>query len=400
MPNLKTKKNRIKKLLLWIVIFWSGIVFFLLYFGVSFFFTTTYAYVLIALLFYYLFNKFQVSSNSSLMVYSILISLFAGEVTLRYVIKYPLSYSEQNGGGYTMVDRYALKNNLHFKYIDKREDVYTLEFDSGEIRDNNCFDYQYANDTCNALGFRGRLPSENKKIILVLGDSFTEGAGAPADSSCPALLRKYITAKDSSLDVLNAGISGNDIFFDWKMVQKLESKYTLKQIIFLMNTTDINDIAVRGGNNRFCTNGLLKNNSQPWWEPVYAVSFVFRLFVHNVFNRDFNLFSSEELIKRNNIAIEKIAKLIQNEIIPWSKRAGVNALFVVHPLDYELKKTNLEYVQLLNALRQIDSTNVVDCLPALKSQGNAAELYWKNDRHFKPIGYSIITNKIIENRKW
>jgi lysophospholipase L1-like esterase len=83
----------------------------------------------------------------------------------------------------------------------------------GEVRDNQCGDYQYADDICNGLGLRGELPDKKKKIILFLGDSFTEGAGAPVDSSVPELLRKYVVSNDSTSDVLNAGIAGNDIFF-------------------------------------------------------------------------------------------------------------------------------------------------------------------------------------------
>lgn len=386
-----------KKIILSLYLFIGFVVYLQLFFGTSDFFTTTYTYSLIGGLFYCYAKNSHVHTNVSLLVYALIIGIFIGELSIRYIVKYPLSYGEQNGGGYILVDQYQKRSNIRFKYLEGRKDLFTLQFDSGEIRDNNCLDYQYANDTSNTLGFRGVLPNKKKKIILVLGDSFTEGAGAPADSCFPFLLRKHIAQKDSSLDVLNAGVSGNDIFFDWKMVQKLAPKYQLKQLVFVMNTTDINDVATRGGNERFCANGLLDYHSQPWWEPVYAVSFVFRLFVHKVLHLDYSLLSPQQVETRNRLALEKISNLITNEIIPWSQKNGVAILIVTHPLSYEFDNNKSNYTPLIKTLRNIDSLKVVDCLPALKTKNNIKDLYWEHDLHFKPKGYNIITNIVIDS---
>lgn len=376
----------------------SGLqVFLSLFLGTSTFFSTFYIYSLLGIILHYSFKKLKVGVNVYLAGYSILFTLFFCEVTIRYLIKYPLSYSEINGDEYIMTDLYARQSNIRFKYIEGRNDLYTLEFDSGEIRDNNCLDYKYATDTCNSLGFRGLLPRSDKKIIVVLGDSFTEGVGAPVDSSFPALLRNHILLEYPDYDVLNAGVSGNDIFFDWKMVQKLQTKYELSQLIFLMNSTDINDVAERGGNERFLDNGLLKYNSRPWWEPVYAVSFIFRLITHNVMKYDFNLLSAGECELRHQIAIEKIASLISNEINPWCEKHNVRLLIVTHPLNHEIDEDESEYSRLVHSLRNINTLKIVDCMSSFRNIENAKDLYWNIDLHFKPQGYSIISETVIDN---
>ncbi len=368
-----------------------------LYFGISNFFTTGYTYSLVALLCFYSFKKLRLSPAVALGVYAFLFSLFAAEFSIRYILKYPLSYGEQNGGDYILVDRHQKRNDFLFKYIKGRKDIYTLQFDSGEIRNYSCPDYPYPDERCNAFGLRGALPDKNKKIILTLGDSFTEGLGAPADSCYPALLRNYIVAKDSLQDVLNAGVAGNDIFFDWKMLQKLQDRYQLKQLIFLMNVTDVNDVATRGGKERFKPDGFLQFKARPAWEPLYAVSFVFRLFMHNVFKLDYNLQTEQQVTARNAEALNKIQELMKKEIIPWSQQHGTGILFVLHPLRHQVKENDLLYRQMLYTLQQVNGAKVLDCLPAIKTQNRAEDLYWPNDQHFKPAGYNIIANLVIDS---
>ncbi len=368
-----------------------------LYFGQSYFITTAYVYSLIGLVSYLLLTKYKVATNMRLIVLVTIASLFAGEFSLRYILRYPLSYGEQYGNGYIMVYRYNEWNNIRFLYLKHRHDRYTLQFDPGEIRDNDCGDYRFQNDTCNALGFRGSLADSTKEIILVLGDSFTEGAGAPVDSSIPALLRRYVNAHDSDIDVLNAGVPGNDIFFDWQMVQKLKQRYWIKQLIFIMNTTDVNDVAVRGGSERFDSNGSLHYKKGAWWEPIYAVSYIVRLCMNNALRLDYNLMTVAEQQAAQQQAIREICSLTADQIAPWARAHHVPATIVLHPLMQDMSNTwdRAGYDTLLGSLRKVPGIEVLDCRPALAAKGTPQTLYWPHDRHFRPVGYSIIASTII-----
>jgi len=368
--------------------------------GIADFLSTLYIYSLAALLLYVLSKKINLSKNLLLGLASVVLAFLMAEITLRFIVRYPLTYSEENGAGYNSIYKGAMQDNIWPKTVQRRPDVHTLQFDPGEIRDNNCGDYQYANDTCNALGFRGPLPPKNKKIILTLGDSFTEGAGAPADSSYPALLRNYITATDTNFDVLNAGISGNDIFFDWRMVQKLAPQYQLKKLIFLINSTDITDIMTRGGSERFLPNGYLAYKSGPVWEPLYAVSFVFRLFIHNALKLDYLFLNQQQAANARTQSAQLMTNLVKQQIVPWAKNKGIEVVLVLHPLNHEMGQQRKDYDLLLNAFDNIEGAKVLNCMPVLQATGNPESLYWPNDWHFKPQGYNLIAKYIFENESW
>ena len=52
-------------------------------------------------------------------------------------------------------------------------------------------------------------PPSNRPQLVVLGDSLTAGLGLPADESYPALLQRRLEAAGYSLEVVNAGRSGD-----------------------------------------------------------------------------------------------------------------------------------------------------------------------------------------------
>ena len=182
------------------------------------------------------------------------------------------------------------------------------------------------------------------------------------------------------------------------MVHKLENRYRLNRLLFLMNTTDINDVATRGGNERFTADGFLQYQPGPWWEPVYALSFVGRLFVNNAMKLDYNLQTQEQCSAAHRQAINKIAGLLKTEIVPWSKRTGVPVAIALHPLNWEYENATPgnDYAALLTALQSIQGIAVVDCLPELKAKATGKKLYWQHDQHFKPGGYNIIARYIYQ----
>jgi hypothetical protein len=365
--------------------------------GLSTFLTTIYIYSFAALVLLALSRKLNLSANFKLLMFSVLLALFGAEFILRFIVKYPITYSEKRGEGYYSVYKSPSRDYIQFKLLGIRKDFHTLEFDSGEVRNYECSDYHYPDENCNALGLRGKLPAKNKKVVLFLGDSFTEGVGAPTDSSIPFLVNKHIVAGDSNAAVLNGGISGNDMFFDWKMLQKLAPLYALKQVVFISNTTDIGDVLVRGGNERFCPNGNLSYNPAPWWEPLYSVSFVFRLIMHNALKLNYLLLTPEEEQIRKQAAADKMTALLKNEIVPWANSHGVPVLVVLIPLYPDISATEGDYNRLYNGFKSVPGIQLLNCMPAIKSQTNIPGLYWPTDGHFRPAGYNIISQYIINS---
>ena len=365
--------------------------------GVSSFLTTIYIYSIAALALLAISRKLNMSANFKLLMFSVLLALFGAEFVLRFIVKYPVTYSEKRGEGYYSIYKSPSRDYIQFKLLSNRKNFHTLEFDSGEVRNYECSDYHFPDENCNALGLRGRLPAKNKKVVLFLGDSFTEGVGAPADSSIPFLVNKHITAADSNAAVLNGGVAGNDMFFDWKMLQKLSPRYPIKQVVFISNTTDIGDVLVRGGNERFCPNGNLSYNAAPWWEPIYSVSFVFRLIMHNALKLNYLLLTPEQEQIQKQDAANKMALLLKNEILPWAKSRNIPVLVVLIPMYPDIGTTNGDYSRLYNALKSVPGLQLLDCMPAIETQANVHDLYWPMDGHFKPVGYNIISQYIINS---
>jgi hypothetical protein len=135
----------------------------------------------------------------------------------------------------------------------------------------------------NSLGFSDMewpvRKRKNEKRILALGDSFTEGDGAPYDSSYVTQLRKEMNAADSTFYLMNAGTCGCDPFINYVNYRDRLLKYKPDVILQTLSSGDMNvDIIVRGGMERFKADGKVQYRKAPWWEPIYALSNLSRLY--------------------------------------------------------------------------------------------------------------------------
>lgn len=64
------------------------------------------------------------------------------------------------------------------------------------------------------------------KHLMIFGVSFTEGVGASSDSSFPRTLEKLLHQKfDSTIQVINCGIAGSDIFTEYELLKLRMMKY-------------------------------------------------------------------------------------------------------------------------------------------------------------------------------
>lgn len=352
---------------------------------------TTIAFYSILVLFFIALKKifsYHVFINSLI---TVVITLFIIELVLRYVIEYPLTYPEQNDGFYK--SQYYAPVRMH-----SRTDLHTLEPSPFSERHYVSPEFNFPVEELNRYGFRGEEPHVDKKIILALGDSFTEGLGAPADSTYPVLLTNFLKSDDSSLFVFNAGTAGNDPFFDFKMLQKLSSEIEVAKVIFLVNTSDVNDVVSRGGYDRFLEEGKLKYRSPPWWEVLYASSMVFRLFMHNAMDIHYNLMTYEETDRANFEAAGEIYSLFHNRILPWSKEKEIPVVIVLHPFLSEIDQPFKTYTYLDEKLSKLKGVKYYNTRLGMKNHmGNPNDYYWLKDGHFNPRGYSILAKEIYEN---
>lgn len=236
------------------------------------------------------------------------------------------------------------------------------------------------------------------KKILCLGDSFTEGMGAPADSAWCRLLENYLnSSSDDSFVVYNAGIAGSDPVYEEHLLHGKLWNVNWTAVIFCINGTDLEDCKIRGGMERFRADSTVAYRKPPAWEPFYATSYLFRLTVNNILGYDQFFLSKTENRKLGVVATDNIRTVLFKARQELDER-NIHLIVVAHPLkgEAEMKAFSNPYMDTL--LSQMDDLKPLNLLPyfadSLPDDPQYKNLYWQHDAHFKPEGYSIMAEKI------
>lgn len=362
--------------------------------GSSNFGTTTVFYGIFLLLFIYISKKLNIQkSNFFIVVIASTISLLASEIFLRFIVKYPLTYSERQWGEYfSMYDRFgSIKSAIPIHKLTKEN-----TFKPYQILSYQTPEFSFPLERANRLGLRGSLPAHHKHIIVTLGDSFTESFGSPLDSTYPLLLEKFYPAKDS-IKVINAGISGSDPFHEFELLKMLTKEFKIKTAVLMINTSDIIDVISRGGKERF-VNGCVRYKSGPWWEPFYALSYVFRLVMHNCFGYDYSLLKPIAKQEAMKDAICKIVSLIGTDIYSWSEKNNADVKIILQPMYTEFEAKFTPFDQLRDALLSA-KVSFLDLRDSLVTHPNPERLYWKADGHFNSEGCKEVAKYVYRYMK-
>lgn len=303
-----------------------------------------------------------------------------------------LSYNERTGaGGYTSP-------------FETDEQGWTHSYDANEsrvLKRNEFTDSWTANE--DGLKEKNVIAKKDKQRILVLGDSFTEGVGAPPDSSYPRILETLLGA---NVQVINAGIGGSDIFFEYKLMLFLQPKYKPDLILLTLNSSDLFEYLTRGGFERFKENNKVKYREAPWYEPLYVHSLLVRLLVHDIFHRDFSFIKQQDYDKELSIAKAAMCSAIDSfQIFCSQNHLQFTLVFhpfypdIIHPEAYQMKslvtycrKKNILYVDELDYLQQKN----------INAQ-NWKTIYWQSDGHFKSKGYELLAQcafEFVEKQNW
>lgn len=337
------------------------------------------------------------TKERQLVSYSVLAALLIAETALRLHGGFPLTYPETNGGNYTSEYYAQMFLNEEFLANNKgRKDIYHKEFAPYQTRDiANAEGVVRPLETYNALGFRGKLPQKNKKVILCLGDSFTEGACVTLQHSYPYLLGQYIAEMDTVAEVMNVGVSGNDPFYEFKTLEKLTARYNVSTAIFLINPSDVEDVVCRGGYERFCPDGTLHFRPTPWWERLYGLSLIVRLLTHNVLGLDYRFHTAEENKQLKELAVQSISLFLKNVIKPYCIRNKIRLMVFVHPFKVDLEKKE-DYNYFVSKITSAGAIEVIDLYDKIKKGGAPQKLYYAVDGHFKAKGYDIAAHAIFD----
>lgn len=317
-------------------------------------------------------------------IIALILILFAGETYLRVSGNGFPNYTERNSASiFTpyITPNYDLQKARFIPplWVDEPNHEFLYRVDE--------FSYPHKN---NALGLREReLPAfKNKHTLLILGDSFTYGVGAPADSTGVQSLEKTLQAKGSDWLAYNGGSSGSDICFMYKLYEKELYKLKPQCVVLNLNKTDIFEIMQRGGDERF-EGDAVRFKGGKWYQYPYSWSYIFRVVLRGVFKvGETDEQNIRELYKALDIMYRKIGDMQR-----LARRDGFRLAVVFTPMAYEVEAGQLNLAELKTAVQKMyPDIFVFDYLEYARQQqritpGNIDSFYYRNDLHFKPYGY-------------
>ncbi|MFN8321372.1 MAG: GDSL-type esterase/lipase family protein [Chitinophagales bacterium] len=238
---------------------------------------------------------------------------------------------------------------------------------------------------------------KNKKRILCLGDSFTEGIGALPDSSYPAVLQRLL---GDSAEVCNAGISGSDPFFEYMLLKQKLLPYKPDVVLVSINLSDIDDYLARGGFERFRPDGTLSFNQAPWWEGLYARCYTFRFFMINVCHYSPLFLSPSQKVIQEDEARQQLIACVDS-FSHLCRAQNIQPVFVFHPMISEVRENKLKCRPVLDYCRA-QAIPSVDVLAYLRLKGvvQPEGIYWPIDQHHNNRGYHLLAEAVAENLRF
>jgi len=348
--------------------------------------------ILISLFVYYIFHilerlsKFRFKMKEIwLSITSIAICLTIIEISL-FLSGYK-NTSLEKGNRYFYSSPYNIDNNCWF-YIQPKDHY----LKSGEFSFFRTINAEGLSDIKHPV-----IKNDNEYRICGLGDSFTEGAGTDADSTWLKFLERSMLKSSikRQLTFINGGVAGSDPFFEYVLLKDRLLKYKPDLVLLALNNSDIYDVLIRGGMERFKPDGTVKYNTPPWWEPIYATIHISRLF--------FAAFGYNELLikeKEDNF-IEPKEKIIQiiHDFNELSLQNNFKLVIIFHPLIKEVEDAKMELDDVMKKVKSIKGVDVLDMLKYFKEKenidpSNCLDYYWKHDGHHNAKGYEAFARGV------
>lgn len=263
-------------------------------------------------------------------------------------------------------------------------------------------EYSYPKNT-NALGLRDADHPVQKDSaefrFISLGDSFTECWGAPEDSTWTRLLAGYLgQGMDRPVRGMLAGVSGSDPFFGYVMLRDKLLEYRPDWVLYALNYSDIDDVVVRGGMERFRPGGTVAFRQAPAIERWYRRSHVVRMVAHELFGYNYLLLRPRrmEALRRESAGL--VAEALDS-LNALCRQNGIAFTAVIHPLYNELEaQTYTSHLDSLLGRLKASGFPLCDLMPWFIGEyamhERVLDFYWEYDAHFNSRGYDAFAHGV------
>ena len=263
--------------------------------------------------------------------------------------------------------------------------------------------------TTNSLGLSEReIPlttAPNEYRVVALGDSFTEGVDAAYDSTWVRILETKLVAAypGRSITAINAGVGGSDVFYEYMLLKEQLLAYDPDLVIVAINNTDLHDVMLRGGMDRFQSDGSTSfTETAPKWEWLYGINFTFRHIVRDILQYDDWFMKPEQAAQGRRKARSQIIEVIDS-FVDLSQTNDFDLLMVVHPFEWELVRGRYrsEFGKLAVHLKHDRHFAFVDLLDffltnEIITSENVPQFFWRLDGHHNGKGYQVIGEALAE----
>lgn len=329
--------------------------------------------------------------NMRLAIASLYVGVCLAETFLRATHTHT-TYLERRGGPLSLYASYYAAHETGWYHVGPRNETRLLR--SPE------FTFER---TTNSLGLSDKEPARDKQPgeyrIIALGDSYTEGDGAPEESAWPRLLGASLERGHPArrISCINAGVSGSDPFFEYVLLRDLLLPLSPDLVIVAINE-EASDIMVRGGMERFKPDGTVEYKKPPSWEWLYGSSYIARLVAHRLLGYDYLFFKPAQ----RRLEQDKAVALIEQSVRMFQRLSEENhftLLVVCHPLRHEVERGSYEYLsKILTASRTygIEHLDMLEYFLAVEKIGrdNAGAYYWARDGHHNARGYAAFARGV------
>lgn len=334
----------------------------------------------------------KIIGNISYAVFLLLFTLIASEVLLR-LFNQNRTWSEKVGQGYVSGYGYQLNSWLFTRPADS-----VFEINQG--------DYKYWYQT-NSLGIREKenpFTDSTAAKMVCMGDSYTEGMGAPYDSSYPRFLERELNEEGFKVQIYNAGVASSDPFFVSKLLEQKILRFHPGYVLITFNSSDLTDYIFRGGAERFKADGTTQYKPAPAIEKYYSKCRLLRLICKMIFHMNNNLFVRQKNIPSKYAQAVADYALLFDSMNTSLQEKGIQLLVIVQPIASELAYERKRNVDTYNAFDEMDTAlsqrNIlfIDMRGALTGKittKNIAQYAYPNDAHFNSAGYQLFSENLL-----
>ena len=202
--------------------------------------------------------------------------------------------------------------------------------------DRSEFQYEKFTNSLGLLGDEFRIEKDSNEFrIIVFGDSFTEGVGAPMDSTWVIAMEEFLDSDSTNIiTTYNAGVSGSDPFYAYVLFRDKMKIYQPDLILVAVNSSDITDYFVRGGLERFCEDSTVRYKKPPWIESVYRPCHTCRIFLKYFVRMNDFMIRNKDYRKLEKKSTEEIFKIIL-KFHQSATESEIGFALILHPQDYE-----------------------------------------------------------------